>query len=200
MHESVTRTAEFISQSARGGLNRFGLEAAAHNSQSVNHRPGKWLHYKTQAAKEKVDNYTPLIPHIFAWKEAIFIPKQECIPVGCIPSAAVAVCLGGVSTQGGICLGGGLPCGVCKGGVCPGVSAHEGVCPEEGVCPGSLPRGMSATRLWKHYLSATSFVDGKKSLKRIQRNCLTETFVRMTIVRCVALRIVWRCKVLGAWK
>ena len=34
MHESVTRTAEFISQSARGGLNRFGLEAAAHNSQN----------------------------------------------------------------------------------------------------------------------------------------------------------------------
>ena len=37
--------------------------------------------------------------------------KQECIPVGCIPSVAVAV--GGVSARGlpagGVCLGGCLP-------------------------------------------------------------------------------------------
>ena len=50
--------------------------------------------------------------------------KQECIPVGCVPSAAVAVCWGGV------CLG---------GGVCPGVSAQGGVCPG-----GCLHRGVSA--------------------------------------------------------
>ena len=38
--------------------------------------------------------------------------KQECIPVGCIPSAAMAVCLGeGVclekmsAQEGGVCLG-----------------------------------------------------------------------------------------------
>ena len=58
--------------------------------------------------------------------------KQECIPVGCVPSAAVAVCPGvsaqgsvsarGVSVQGGVCWG-----GVCWEGVCPGVSA-QGVC------------------------------------------------------------------------
>ena len=44
--------------------------------------------------------------------------KQDCIPVGCVPSAAVAVscgCLsGGVSAQGGVCPG--------------GVSAQGGVC------------------------------------------------------------------------
>ena len=41
--------------------------------------------------------------------------KQECIPVGCVPSAAVAV-------------GGGAGC--LPGGVCPGdVSAWGGVCP-----------------------------------------------------------------------
>ena len=29
--------------------------------------------------------------------------KQKCIPVGCVPSAAVAVCWRGVSVQGGVC-------------------------------------------------------------------------------------------------
>ena len=41
--------------------------------------------------------------------------EQECIPVGCVPSAAVAVCW----RRGGVCL---------HGGVCPGgVSAWGGV-------------------------------------------------------------------------
>ena len=43
--------------------------------------------------------------------------KQECIPVGCVPSAAVAVpggvCLGGVCLIGGVC----LPRGVSAKGV-----------------------------------------------------------------------------------
>ena len=41
------------------------------------------------------------------------INKQECIPVGCVPSATVAVCWGdggcllwGVSALGGVCSGG----------------------------------------------------------------------------------------------
>ena len=38
--------------------------------------------------------------------------KQECIPVGCVPSAVVAVCLG----VGGVCPGGCLS----RGHVCPG--------------------------------------------------------------------------------
>ena len=43
-----------------------------------------------------------------------FHQQQECIPVGCVPSAAVTVSWGGVSAQ--------------KGGVCPGerVSAQVG--------------------------------------------------------------------------
>ena len=45
-------------------------------------------------------------------------PKEECIPVGCVPSAAVAV--GGRGGETGVCLGGCLPRGV--------VSAGEG-CP-----------------------------------------------------------------------
>ena len=62
------------------------------------------------------------------------IKKQECIPVGCVPSTAVAV-----SGVGGVCLEGScLP----RVGVCPkGWSLPRG-----GVCPKgwSLPRGLSA--------------------------------------------------------
>ena len=48
--------------------------------------------------------------------------KQECIPVGCVPSAAVAVSREVVSAGGrGVCLGGCLPRGCLPGGgVCPG--------------------------------------------------------------------------------
>ena len=39
--------------------------------------------------------------------------KQECFPVGCVPSAAVAVTGGGVSAHGGVSVQrGGLPRGV----------------------------------------------------------------------------------------
>ena len=55
--------------------------------------------------------------------------QQECIPVGCVPSAAVAVCSGGgVSAQGDVFPGGCLPR--------RGVSAQEGGLPSGGVCPG----------------------------------------------------------------
>ena len=67
-----------------------------------------------------------------------FSDKQECIPVGCLPSAAVAV------------LGGCLPRSVClrlsaQRGVCPGGACLGGVCP--GSCmprAGRLPKGVSA--------------------------------------------------------
>ena len=73
--------------------------------------------------------------------------QQECIPIGCVPSAAVAVrgrCLpGGVSAQGSVCPWGCLPQDVCLGGVCLGGVCPGGVCPGGGVCPrgGCLPRG-----------------------------------------------------------
>ena len=71
--------------------------------------------------------------------------KQECIPVGCVPSAAVAVSGGGV-----VCLGGCLPGGVYPRGVSAkeggrgglpsgGVSAQRGCMPRD-VC---LGRGVS---------------------------------------------------------
>ena len=76
--------------------------------------------------------------------------KQECIPVGCVPSAAVAVCWGvcpggclprgntwGMSAQGVSAWG-----GVCRAGWLLGDVCWEGGCLLGGVCPGGcLPRG-----------------------------------------------------------
>ena len=65
--------------------------------------------------------YQKLMPNLKP-KEKNF--EQECIPVGCVPSAAVVVSGGGVSAKGGylpggVSLGGCLPRGVSAGGVCP---------------------------------------------------------------------------------
>ena len=61
--------------------------------------------------------------------------RQECIPVGCVPYAAVAFSWG-VSTQGG-CLPMG---GVCRGGVSPWGGLPRGL--PGGIClRGCLPRG-----------------------------------------------------------
>ena len=68
---------------------------------------------------------------------------QECFPVGCVPSAAVAVWWG-VSAHGGVCLG----------GICLGRSAWPG-----GVHLPPVDRILD-TCFWKHYLSTTSFADG----------------------------------------
>ena len=52
--------------------------------------------------------------------------KQECIPVGCVPSAAVAIS-GGVSAWGCLPRGVSARWGVCLGGLSAqrGVSQHE---------------------------------------------------------------------------
>ena len=93
--------------------------------------------------------------------------KQECIPVGCVPSAAMAIYLGGCLHRGRGCLPRRRGClpkrGVASpGGVCPG-----SVCPQ-GVCPGvvCLARRVYTshpvdrifdTHLWKYYPSTPSF-------------------------------------------
>ena len=56
--------------------------------------------------------------------------KQECNPVGCVLSAAVAMSIPACTGKGGVCLG-----VVCLGSVCPG-----GCLPGGCVCPGGLPR------------------------------------------------------------
>ena len=80
------------------------------------------------------------------------IYEQECIPVGCVTSAAVAVCWGrgsgwGVFGQGVWCLArrGCLPRGGCLpgGGVCPGGSARRG-----DICLGCTPPPM-----WTEFLT-----------------------------------------------
>ena len=72
-------------------------------------------------------------------KDKLNLEEQECIPVGCVPSAAVAV-------PGGVCLPGGgcLPARGClpgRGGqgrvsACRGVSACQG---EGGICLSHSP-------------------------------------------------------------
>ena len=59
--------------------------------------------------------------------------KQECIPVGCVPSATVAVCWGGVPTGGvpGPGRGGVTVPGVCVPG--PGVYLVPGGVPARGA-------------------------------------------------------------------
>ena len=88
------------------------------------------------------------------------ISKQECITVGCVPSAAVTV-LG----EGGFFSGRCLPGGRGVGGVCLEGCTPPPPNPEAYTPPGSrgghppfppLPEDrILDTRLWKHYLSAT---------------------------------------------
>ena len=107
--------------------------------------------------------------------------KQECIPVGCIPSATVAVCWGvhlprGVYLPGEcICLGVYLPEGVFvpAGGYLPGVNL-----PAQGGVPAwaGTPQGagtpppvntMTDRQVYKHNLR--NFVaDGKHNLRKLR--------------------------------
>ena len=64
--------------------------------------------------------------YAFYWNAFLL---QVCIPVGCVPSAAVAMSIPACTGQGGVCLG-----GVCPGGCLPrGVSARRVVSAQE-VC------------------------------------------------------------------
>ena len=66
--------------------------------------------------------------------------KQECIPVGCVPSASVAILGGGEGCLSGGC----LPRGVRPGSVYPGWCLPRGLSVQGDVCPrGCLSRGVS---------------------------------------------------------
>ena len=82
-----------------------------------------------------------------------FKEKQVCIPVGCVPSIAVPVCLGGCLPRG--CLPGGcLPTGgVCLGDVCSGgVSSQMGVS-ARGVCVSQHALRQTPQPLWTEFLT-----------------------------------------------
>ena len=78
--------------------------------------------------------------------------KQECIPVGCVPFAAVAVCwdvcpgsvcLGrGICPLVGVCLGG----GGCAGGICMGCVCSGGV-------SAPVHAGIQTPLLWTEFLT-----------------------------------------------
>ena len=91
--------------------------------------------------KERSDRKIKCNPMWFLWcTECVKIqkkkPKQECIPVGCVPSAAVAIYRGGGTTPGGVCSCGQ---GVCSRGC---VSAPGGCLSAAGVS--ALGGGVSA--------------------------------------------------------
>ena len=92
--------------------------------------PLQWQCHKEQVVSryDAVHNISPIVKYILtcmwlglASEQRIRIPifiyyksvvLQECIPLGCVPPAAVAVPVGGVvSARAGV---------VCPGGVCPG--------------------------------------------------------------------------------
>ena len=88
---------------------------------------------------ESLKQFLRYVLHTGNFINSVSTYKQECIPVGCIPSAAVVVSGEGVSSLEGGC----LPKleGVCPGGDCLGVSAQGGVCLPRGVC---VPKEVSA--------------------------------------------------------
>ena len=95
--------------------------------------------------------------------------QQECIPVGCVPSGAVADGVGGRVSQHALgrgmcipaCIGQGVVCpGYLPGSVCPGgclatgdVSAG-GVSAQGGVCHPPVDRMQTPVK--QHYLAATT--------------------------------------------
>ena len=103
---------------------------------------------------------------------------QECIPVGCVPSAAVAMCIPACTGQGGVyssmhwagrgvcipaCTGGG-------GGSAIGVFQEEGVC-LGGVCLGEcLPRGCPSMH-WRRYPPADRMTGRCKNITLPQLRC-----------------------------
>ena len=127
-----------------------------------------------------------LLEAIMSWSRK----QEECIPVGCVPPACwpypVVLGKGGVY-PGGVCLEGCLPgrClprwGVCLGGVCRG----GGVCPKEYRNTPPVDKILD-TRLWKHYLPATTVAGGNKVL----------TFHSVTLVGCCSPMLIvysrWR--------
>ena len=97
-------------------------------------------------------DFAPFLCHLMCNKTDRIrkISEQECIPVGCIPSAAVAVSGGGWGVGGEVvCLRGVWPGGVCLwGSLSNWVSAWGGVfvfgggyLSNGGVCPGGVCLG-----------------------------------------------------------
>ena len=86
-----------------------------------------------------LNNFCPFIRlnrvQIHSHKNLFSNTKQECIPVGCVPPASVAISGGGSAHRGVFAPGGVVYLGVSAGGsVCPGGVCPGGVCPEGVVC------------------------------------------------------------------
>ena len=80
--------------------------------------------------------YAMSVGNLCKLQPSLSLLEQECVPVGCAPSAALAISRGcllkGVSVLGDVCREC-LPGGSTQWGVCPG-----GVSAWGGICPGSI--------------------------------------------------------------
>ena len=125
------------------------------------------IEYRTYPlVKKNINNTVQERPFVESFK---IISKQECIPVGCVPSAAVVV-----SGGGGRCLPRGcLPRGCLPRGA--GVCRVGGCLPTGGVCLGRVSGKhllceQNRIQVYKHYLAATmlrTVIDRKHLLLNI---------------------------------
>ena len=131
------------------------------------------------------------------WTQYFKAKKQECIPVGCVPSAAVAVCWG--CLRRGCLPRGFLPRGVCpRRGVCLGVwgSAQGGGGLQKGGVYPSMhwsrhpPCEQNDRQVWKLYLAATS-------LRTVRRGSLVHYFFPPNIVSITISCYVRNEKLIG---
>ena len=104
-------------------------------------------HFCTTSNVNKLATVNSLI----SFKVNLHLPNyfelQECIPVGCVPSAGGGASAGGCLPRGmfvwGCLLGGCLPMGCIPTGSAWGMSAQRGV---SGVCPGGCLHGVPVQR------------------------------------------------------
>ena len=91
--------------------------------------------------------------HALCYNPCRFTPELECIPVGCIPPAHWPHLVVSEGCAQGACMPGRHLCP--RGHACVG-SMHA-----QGACVDRIPD----TRLWKHYLPATTVVGGNYDSK-----------------------------------
>ena len=138
MIEATLHAGTFYFASCRLLWSYFSIDGLAwfnHVKWSISDMWLNWFHGHQHNENNCVKVKRAPLWHVPAWTKTssvTLIKEQECIPAGCVPSAAVGigegdVCPGGcllwgVSVQGGVC-----PDGIFPGGDCPGVCVYPNI-------------------------------------------------------------------------